>query len=237
MSLLSLAALVLLVEQPDAATQALIDANTQARGGEAAIEAVDSVELHLTINEGWQAEAVYRATRSGNMRIDVSIDGQRVFTEALDRGSAWSMGQGEMAGSPITEEEARILWRGVLGNVYGLHEYAAHDVAITAGRDEETGQDTLDLVHPDGFAERLYLDPQTHDVVRSRSDHALHPAVDPEVRRFESRYSDFREIAGVRYAFRTEKFDLDTGERVQWTQLNSISLNSLDDPDVFTLPQ
>ncbi len=234
---LSLAVLALITNEPDAATRNLIDAHTAARGGEDAIEAINTVEFHLIINEGWEAEAVYRATRDGQMRIDVSIEGERVFTEALQDGQAWSMAQGVSIGTPIPPEEARILWRGVLGNVYGLHEYPDHDVSLQAGLDAGTGADTLDLVHPDGFAERLYLDPETHDVVRQRSDHALHPAVDPEVRRFETRYSDFREVNGVRYAFRSEKFDLDTGERVQWTQLTSVEINTLDDRSMFARPQ
>lgn len=71
----------------------------------------------------------------------------------------------------------------------------------------------------------------------TRSDHALHPAVDPEVKRFESRYSDYREIDGVLFAFLTEKFDLDTGERVQRTTVRSLATNSVEDGSQFVMPR
>jgi len=230
-------ALALVTAPLSPATQTLIDLNTQARGGETAIEAVESVEIHLTINEGWQAQAVYRATRSGDMRIDVFIDGERVFSEGLHDGDAWAMAQGAKAGTPATPEEAEILWRGVLGNVYGLHELQAEGVSLTAGHDPESGADTLELVYSDGFETRLYFDPQTHLATEQRSDHALHPAADPTVRRFTSRYSDFREVNGVVYAFVQEKYDLDTGERVQLTEVQSIEANVRFDPALFEMPQ
>lgn len=232
-----LAVLSLASTPTDTDTDRLIQAHTEARGGAAAIEAVQTIEVQLIINEGWQADAIYRATREGDMRIDVFIEGERVFTEGLHEGQAWAMQQGETRGSPITDEEARILWRGVLGNLYGLHEYRRHNVALMAGSDPDSGDPVLDITHDDGFEDRLYLDPHTHLVTRQRSDHALHPAVDPTVRRHETRYSDFRTVDGVTYAFRQEKYDLDTGEQVQWTQTRSITLNTIEDRSIFAMPQ
>jgi len=113
--------------------------HAQARGGKEALEAIQSIEVHLTIDEGWVVEGHYRATRAGDMRIDVYAGDERVFTEALHEGAAWAMQQGETRGAPITEEEAAILWRGVLGNVYGLHELAQQGVAVTV-----SGPQTVD---------------------------------------------------------------------------------------------
>lgn len=68
----------------------ILAAHAEARGGAAAIEAIQSIAIRLTIDEGWVLEDHYRATRAGEMRIDVFAEGERVFTEALHQGSAWS---------------------------------------------------------------------------------------------------------------------------------------------------
>jgi len=217
----------------------VLQRHAEARGGMAAIEAIQSVDVQLTINEGWEVDAHYRATRDGDMRIDVFADGERVFTEALDQKKAWSLKKGEEKGAPITEEEGRILWRGVLGNVYGLHELAGQGVRVSVSGPEELDGESywvVDLVHEDGFEDRYYLDAETYLVARQRSDHALHPAVDPEVRRFESRYSDYREVDGVLCAFLIEKFDLDSGGRVQLTTVRSRESNTTEDRSIFLMP-
>lgn len=232
------AVLALPVAAEDAAE--VLDRHAAARGGKAAIEAIRSIEVELTIDEGWVVDGVYRATRDGDMRIDVFADGERVFTEGLHDGAAWAMQQGERGGSPITDEEARILWRGVLNNLYGLHELERQGVEVAVSGPREIDGERfwiVDLRHQDGFEERLYLDHDTYLVVRRRSDHALHPAVDPEVRRYETRYSDFRPVAGVLYPFVTEKFDLDSGERVQLTTKRSITVNSITDRGAFAMPR
>lgn len=218
----------------------ILAAHAEARGGAAAIEAIQSIAIRITIDEGWVLEGHYRATRAGEMRIDVFADGERLFTEALHQGSAWAMQQGETSGSPITPEEANILGRGILGNIYGLHELEAQGVAVTvSSSDRVDGKSfwVVDLLHQDGFEDRYYLDAESLLVVRQRSHHALHPAVDPEIRRFESRYSDYREVDGVMFPFLKEKFDLETGERVQRTTTQSLTINTLDDGSDFVMPQ
>ncbi len=210
-----------------------------ARGGAAAIEAIESVDVTVTIDEGWVAEGRYRAVRSGSMRIDVSIDGERVFTEGLHDGAAWAMRQGETSGSPITDEEARILWRGVLGNLYGLHEYEDQGVEVTVSGPEQLEDRSywvVDLLHEDGFADRYYLDADTYLIARQRSDHALHPAADPEKKRFETRYSDYRRLGGVLSPFLVEKFDLATGERVQRTEVRAKAVNAAIEGAIFRRP-
>ena len=218
----------------------ILAAHAEARGGATAIEAIQSVDIHLTIDEGWVVEGHYRATRAGDMRIDVFAEGERVFTEALQEGSAWSMKQGESSGSAITEQEANILWRGVLGNIYGLHELEEQGVAVTVSGPERVDGESfwvVDLLHHDGFEARYYLDANSFLVARQRSDHALHPAIDPEIQRFESRYSDYREVEGVLFPFLVEKFNLDTGERVQRTTIRSLVINTVDDRSDFEMPR
>src|SRR5438132_3410028 len=68
----------------------IVDRNAQAMGGRAAIEAVQSIEVSLHISDpGFEADGVYYAARPGKMRIDVSVAGKHVFTEAFDGERGW----------------------------------------------------------------------------------------------------------------------------------------------------
>jgi len=63
----------------------VIERNTSAMGGRAAIEAIHSIEINLHITDpGFQVDGIYRAARPGRMRIDVQTGGKHVFTEAFD---------------------------------------------------------------------------------------------------------------------------------------------------------
>jgi hypothetical protein len=225
---------------PPMTSDEILQAHTDARGGLEAIQAVDSMDVRLTIDEGWVATGQYQANRDGSMRIDVYIGEERVFTEALLDDNAWSMQQGETTGTPITEEEAQILWRGVLGNLYAMQEWPDHGVEVNArGPEMLDGEDywIIDITHEDGFQDRYYLDVDTFLIARQRSDHSLHPAVDPSVQRFETRYSDYREVDGIMFAFREEKYDLDTGERAQLVTIQSREFNRVADRAAFERPQ
>jgi hypothetical protein len=63
----------------------VIERNTKAMGGRAAIEAVKSIrfDLHI-VDPGFEVDGTYRAARPGRMRIDAMMGGKHVFTEAFD---------------------------------------------------------------------------------------------------------------------------------------------------------
>jgi hypothetical protein len=68
----------------------IIARNTQARGGAAAIEQAKAVLIRMRIVEPkYTMDAVYRATRGGQMRIDVYMGGMRVYSEGCDGRRAW----------------------------------------------------------------------------------------------------------------------------------------------------
>ena len=74
----------------------VIDRNTTAVGGRAAIEAIQSIEVDLHITDpGFEADGVYYAARPGKMRIDVSAGGKHVFTEAFDGQRGWEWARRE----------------------------------------------------------------------------------------------------------------------------------------------
>lgn len=75
----------------------LIERHVQAVGGRAALEAIHSIRFDLHIADpGFEVDGAYVAARPGWMRIDITANGQRVYTEALHvtRGWQWK-GKGE----------------------------------------------------------------------------------------------------------------------------------------------
>ncbi|MDP9199431.1 MAG: hypothetical protein M3O07_09490, partial [Pseudomonadota bacterium] len=79
--------------------ESVVARHVEARGGQAAIEAVQSFETDIRIVEpAFTVDGRYVATRDGRMRIDISVAGERVFTEAVDHGSAWSWSPDEGEG-------------------------------------------------------------------------------------------------------------------------------------------
>ena len=90
----------------------VIERNTQAMGGRAAIEAVKSIEVDLHIVDAdVEVDGRYRAARPGRMRIDVLAGGKHVFTEAFDgdRGWQWKGAAVEEA-SPKATRHCGTVW-------------------------------------------------------------------------------------------------------------------------------
>lgn len=218
----------------------LVAAHAEARGGAAAVEAVDGIEAWVRITEPtFTVDGHYRALQDGRMRIDVYADGVRVFTEALDGEAGWQMRGGAVEGSPISTAGEDALRRGVLNNVHGLHELPALGVTLKAGVPEAADGLTYDVIeaqHPDGFSRRYYLDHETHLIAKIREESALHPDIDPETQRFESQLSDYREVSGVHFNFRSTKIDLDTGRIAAVDEVRSIVVNPKIDPAIFERP-
>ena len=75
----------------------IVKRNTDAMGGGAAIEAVQSIQIDLHIKDpSFEVDGTYCAARPGKMRIDVSAEGKHVFTEAFDGKIGWQWeGKGE----------------------------------------------------------------------------------------------------------------------------------------------
>ena len=217
----------------------LLDRHVAAMGGESALEALNGIRLELDITEpAFNVRGVYQAERPDSMRIDIYADGTRVFTEALDQGQSWQMfADGDAHAT--TEAAADILLRGLHGNLYGPHEYAALGHTITEGEPVEIDgvvYPTLDFVMSDGFEERLYLDPETYLPVRDRSEYALHPDVNPDEEYHETRRSEFTMIEGVMFPMLQETVDLRTGETVQTVRIVSVEINPEFEPGTFAIP-
>jgi outer membrane lipoprotein-sorting protein len=215
----------------------IIERNTKAMGGRAAIEAIHSIEVDLHISDpGSEVDGTYYAARPGKMRIDVFVAGKHVFTEAFDgqRGWEWN-GKESKTASPLA---SAALAHGVElpGHLFGLHELRqrGHKVEL-AGREKIDGVDfyTVRLVLRDGYTTTLYVDPQSWLISRRRDFRPLHVDLDPTPTTIEQRSSDFRRISGVLFAFAGSETDLKTGKVLETSQIKSIKINPPIDPAFF----
>ena len=144
----------------------VIERNTEAMGGRAAIEAIQSIEFDLHITEPkFEVDGTYFAARPGKMRIDVNAGGEHVFTEAVDGQKGWQWEGKGSARKAATEKATAALRHGVElpGKLFGLHELKARGHRIElAERENIDGIQyyVLRLTLNDGYSTTLYVDPK-----------------------------------------------------------------------------
>jgi hypothetical protein len=220
----------------------LIDRNTDARGGRAAIEAIRNLEVRLRIVEtSYTADSTWRVDRMGRMRIDVFIGGQRVFTEAFDGEHGWQLPGGENHARLASQDaSAALRHSGQLPtNILGLHEMARHGHRLDYVGVEEVAGATyyaVDLTLDDGFRTRYYIDPTSFLITRARVRKALHPDLDPTPTTIETVWSDFRRVARVSFAFQETETDLIAGKLLQTSTLLDVKANTAIDDGLFRMP-
>ncbi len=219
----------------------MIANHVAARGGAAAIEGVRSYECDLRIVEPtFEVDGTYVATRDGRMRVDVSMDGKRVFTEALDRNGAWTWSpdegvrKGSAAGASALRHGIEFPFK-----LFGLHEMISRGHHLeSAGRETVDGIDyhVLRLTLDDGFEVRYYLHPDTWLIERERTRRAMHVDVDPTPRWIETLHGDYRPVGGVLYPHRQVERDVSTGVQLSTGTIREIRLNSPLDAARFSSP-
>jgi len=210
-------------------TDEVIDLNTKAMGGRAAIEAIRSIEVSLHISDpGSEVDGIYYGARPGRMRIDISVAGKHVFTEAFDgrRGWEWNGKESKTTSPGATAA----LEHGVElpGKLFGLHELRqrGHQVELV-GREKIEGINyyAIAVTLKDGYRTTLYVDTENWLITRRRDVRPLHVDIDPTPTTIEQRSSDFRTISGVRFAFAGSETDLKTGKVLETSQVKSIKIN------------
>jgi hypothetical protein len=212
----------------------LIRRHTEARGGRVAIEAITILEDKIRIVEPtYTADGLWRVNRSGRMRIDVFIGDQRVWTEGFDGKIAW-----QFPGGAVRAQAAEAGTALLPTNILGLHEMSNHGARLeNLGREDVGGVSyyVVVLTLDDGFATRYYLDPSSYLIARSRVRKALHPDADPTPMTIETVWSDFRQMAGVKFAYRSTDSDLATGKLLQTTTILEITVNPVVDDHLFEM--
>ncbi len=175
------------------------------------------------------------------MRIDVSVGGERVFTEALDGSRGWELAKGATKGNPGTAQGTKALHHGIEFpfKVYGLHELTGRGHHLTlVGRDPVDGINyyVLNLTLDDGFEVRYYINPATWLIDRERQLRALHVDIDPTPRWIETLHSDYQPTAGVMYPHRDEERVVGTNELLSTSTVKAIRVNPVMDLRRFEMP-
>lgn len=218
----------------------VIERNTHAMGGRAAIGAVSSIEIDLHIvDPEFEVDGKYRAARPSRMRIDVMAGGKHLYTEAFDGDRGW---QWKGQGTAIEEKSPKAtaaLRHGVElpGKLFGLHELRqrGHRIELT-GRERIDGNDyyPLGITLKDGYTTTLCVDSRSWVIMKRRDVRPLHVEIDPTPTTIESRFSDFRKVDGVLFAFASTDIDLATGKVLETTRVRSIKINPQFDQSIFT---
>ncbi len=215
----------------------VIERNTAAMGGRAAIEAIHSIEVSLHITDpGYEVDGIYYAARPGRMRIDISSADKHVFTEAFDgqRGWEWN-GKESTTASP---KATAALQHGVElpGKLFGLHELKQHGHQVELiGREKIEGINyyAIGVTLKDGYSTTLYVDPTNWLITRRRDIRPLHVDIDPTPTTIEQRSTDFRTISGVQFPFANAEIDLKTGKVLESSLIKEIEVNPPIDPTFF----
>lgn len=219
----------------------LLERHTEARGGMAAIEAIASLQITLQIEEPtFSVRGEYVATRAGNMRIDVYAGDERVFTEALGPDGGWQWHQDAATAEDLSAEGKRALRRGLIENLFGLHELAGLGYGLRNLGPVEMDDRAFWLVEleaPDGYVKKLYLGAETCLVEREIEHGSLHPDLDPARTRRMTIHSDFAATDGVVFPGTSRTVDLETGTVVQSTSISRIRVNEPIRESMFVRPE
>jgi hypothetical protein len=220
----------------------IIAHNTRARGGAEAIEGARTVQLRMRIVEPtFAVDAVYKASRDGKMRIDVSANGKRVYSEGYDGRHGWQWPAEAAHASDASPAGQAALRHGLEypTSLRGLYETRPRGHALTyAGREslDGTSYHVLKLTLKDGFTTYLYVNPHTYLIDRQRDQRAIHPDADASVKWLEQRFSDYRRADGRIISFKSEQVDLRTKQVRQTTTVVDVTTNPHFEPLVFERP-
>jgi hypothetical protein len=194
----------------------LIALNTRARGGRRRLDRLCMMDAVIRISEpSYTAIGTYAADRIGRVRVDVFMGGKRAFSEGVDADGAWAWPGDQPEPAPAGEKGRQALLHGVAFNVtplYALPRDGHRLELITAD------PPCLQLTFVDGFETRLFLDTASSQIVRRQDRRAYHPDLDSTEKRIEGRFSDFRMTDGVVSAWHGEDWNLDSGQRIGWTE-------------------
>jgi hypothetical protein len=173
------------------------------------------------------------------LRIDIYSGNERVFTEALGPGGGWQLVQGATVATDLSEDGEKALTRGLIGNLYGLHELSKLNYTLSLSEIEAEDAESswaIDQVGPDGHSKRLFMDQSSFLITRTLDTSALHPDIDATQSQTETRYADFETSSGVLFARLTEKIDTATAQVVQTVVVKEIDVNPTIDASRFDRP-
>ena len=203
----------------------LLAENAAARGGEARLEAMQALRLEIHLKEPtFEVKGAYFATRDGYVRIDVFVEEQRVFSEAIGPGGGWQWPGGGQEIAPLSDDGEAALWRGWVSNLYALYAWPeqGYHLSLEPGADDRHSM--VVATEGGGFTKRLWIDRQSGLETRVYELSALHPDVDDTRVEQYSTVREWMSVNGLQIPRVTEKIDVTTGEVMQRSTVLSAEL-------------
>lgn len=240
----AVAAILLALTGCEKATQTdistIIARHTEARGGAAALEAVKAIEVDRRVQEGKrQFTTHYVAIRDGRMRLDVYQSGSLVLSEGNDGESAWQRRGNLETTADMPDWALTAVKRAVRHNLYALHELAALGTELKLD-DREKYDGLLHWVivatDRDGYERRLFISPNDYLITRVQEYSALNPDRTNYPTDLNTYFSDFREVDGVIFSFKSETHGSESGVALQTTEATEIVVNPEIVESIFSRP-
>jgi hypothetical protein len=194
----------------------IIERSLTATGGESALSGLRNLRLKAAWTEmGTAFTGDYRATRDGLMRIDVSVDGKRVFSEGIDSRGPWEQKGPDAPATPVGPEAGNALRHGIEYRFNGIWLARERGNKVShAGREVIDGVDyhVIKLTLRDGFESYFYVNPATWLVERQRDTRAYHPSLDRTKVRIENVFDQHVARCGVKMPSRQQDRDVGAGK-------------------------
>jgi hypothetical protein len=214
----------------------IIQRNTHARGGAAALDRMHAVAVDVEISEGGQMlNGRYAANSAGRVRIDVYAGGKFVGAEGVDSTGVWNWGRNGPEPSVATGA-ANALTNGAENRLFGWNRFASrgHRLALMPAETiEGVVYPVVEVRYSTGHVSYFYVDPVSWQAVRRRDERAYHPDNDQTKQRVESRFSNFRSVDGVVDSHLATDFDLTTGKLLSTNRTLSRQINPALPADYF----
>jgi len=207
----------------------IIARHTRARGGRAALDAIQAVYVDQDITEnGKSVNAHYLCDKQPAFRIDIYDGGKHSFCEGLDAKGPWIWPQAQAAARDGVADGAKSAIQGIQFNLYGLHAFPGLGNRLSLEtRQTISGTDyhVIGVNMRGSYQTYLYLDPNTFLVMRRRDDRAPHPDLNATRKYLETQYFDYRPVSGVMVAFAQHQVDLASGAVTQTISCRNIAYN------------
>lgn len=203
--------------------------NVKARGGAAALDRIDSQRIDVTIEEGGSTyHGRYAANSDGRVRIDIYVQGKRVYSEGIDNDGPWLRSGDGPAEISNAQGARNALLHGAEDHLFGWHRFVerGHKLALKPSElIEGRYHPVVEIRYNTGHVTYWYLDPESWLAVRKRDERAYHPDIDATEIQIESRPSDFRKLEGVLFSNLNTDIDLEKGEVLSSNTVTARQIN------------
>ncbi|GAA0650429.1 hypothetical protein GCM10009424_29150 [Sphingomonas ursincola] len=215
----------------------LVAKNLAARGGAAALDAIESVKFDGTVIFPGDFQLTYEEvrTRGGDVRVDMALQGL-TLVQGWDGRTGWRINpfEGRKDAERMSDDEARSL--ADTGSIRGpLQRAASLGSTVTyLGREDFDGTNAykLKVTEKDGDEFVYLLDPDTMLEVKMIETRRIRGAQQV----FEYEFGDYEKVAGVYFPMSVESWAAGQGNNRQRTIIASRTANVPAPASLFALP-